>query len=110
MAYRFGDVLLARVPFSDGSGVKKRPVLVVHDLGDADLLVVPVTSHPPRATEDLVLGDWAAAGLRLPSTVRLGKLATLAKDAVVRSLGRLNAGDEASARVILERFFAAMLQ
>ena len=39
MAYRFGDVLLAHVPFSDGSGVE-RPVLVVHDLGDADRVVL----------------------------------------------------------------------
>jgi hypothetical protein len=44
-AFAFGDLLLALLIFSDGRGSKKRPVLVVYDFGDADLLVVPVTSH-----------------------------------------------------------------
>lgn len=110
MAYRFGEILLAQVPFSDGSGVKKRPVLVLHDLGDADLLVVPVTSRPPRGVEDLELEDWATAGLRLPSTARLSKLTTLAKDAVIRSMGSLGVSDESNARAVLNRFFAAVLQ
>ena len=44
--FAFGDLLLALLIFSDGQGSKKRPVLVVYDFGDADLLVVPVTSHP----------------------------------------------------------------
>ena len=39
-----GNVLLVPVMFSNGSGEKKRPVVVVYDSGDADLLVAPVTS------------------------------------------------------------------
>jgi hypothetical protein len=110
VAYCLGEVLLARVPFPDGSGVKKRPVLVVHDPGDADVLVVPVTSHPPRTAEDLALNDWAGAGLRLPSTARLSKLATLGKATIFRPMGRLISSDERNARAILERFFATVLR
>jgi len=29
--------------FRDGQGAKRRPVLLVRDFGDADLLVVPIT-------------------------------------------------------------------
>jgi hypothetical protein len=47
-AYSRGDVLFAWLVFSDGQGTKRRPVLVVQDFGDDDLLVVPVTSHPPE--------------------------------------------------------------
>ena len=36
----FGDVLLARLPFPDGVGFKLWPVLVIHEHGDGDLLVV----------------------------------------------------------------------
>jgi mRNA interferase MazF len=74
-----GDVLLAFLVFSDRQGSKRRPVLVVHDFGDTDLLVVPVTSHPARVATDLVLSDWKVAGLKLPSTVRVEKLATIEK-------------------------------
>jgi len=110
VAYQFGEVLLATVPFSDGSGLKKRPILVVHDLGDADLLVVPVTSHPPRSAEDVVVNDWSGAGLRLPSTARMAKLATLAKTSVARPMGRLAPGDEHNLRGVLSRFFATVLR
>jgi len=56
--YSQGDVLLAFLVFSGGQGTKRRPVLVVHDFGDADLLVIPVTSHPARVPTDVVLLDW----------------------------------------------------
>jgi mRNA interferase MazF len=109
VAYQFGDILLATLTFPDGSGVKKRPVLVVHDLGDADLLVVPVTSHPPRSGEDVPLADWKAAGLRLPSTVRIVKLTTLGKSMIVRPMGKLNGGDLRLSRERLSRFFRSVL-
>jgi mRNA interferase MazF len=88
-----GEVLLAFLPFSDGLGGKRRPVLVVHDFGDADLLVVPVTSHPARLAADVILTDWKGAGLRIPSTVRVGKLATIEKSCIVRKLGALPPDD-----------------
>jgi len=108
VAFQFGDVLLATLVFSDASGAKKRPVLVVHDGGDADLLVLPVTSHPPRTAEDVSLVAWQAAGLRLPSTARTAKLATVAKSMVARSLGRITAEDERRVREGLRSFLAAL--
>src|SRR5436309_11694126 len=59
-----GDVLLAWLMFSDGQGTKRRPVLVVQNFGDDDLLVVPITSQPARVTADLVLHEWQRAGLK----------------------------------------------
>jgi mRNA interferase MazF len=84
-----GEVLLAWLVFSDGQGAKRRPVLVVHDFGDDDLLVVPITSQRARTAADLVLTDWKNAGLQLPSTVRIEKLATIEKSCVARKLGAL---------------------
>ena len=69
-----GEVLLAWLVFSDGQGAKRRPVLVVQDFGDDDLLVVPITSQRARTATDLLLADWQGAGLKLPSTVRSEKL------------------------------------
>lgn len=108
MAYRFGDVLLVPIVFSEGSQAKRRPVLVVRDTGDIDLLVVPITSHPPRGAEDVTLHEWRAAGLRLPSTARMSKLATVAKATVIRKLGQLADRDARQTREALRRFFEAI--
>jgi mRNA interferase MazF len=88
-AHKQGEVLLAWLVFSDGQGTKRRPVLVVHDFGDDDLLVAPITSQHPRTTADLALSNWQSAGLKLPSTVRVEKLATISKSCVARKLGAL---------------------
>ena len=105
MPYFFGDVLLVPLPFSDGTDVKRRPILVVFDAGDADLLVVPITSHAARSAEDARLEEWQAAGLRLPSAARMAKFATVAKTTVLRRLGRLSESDRAQARQRLRSFF-----
>jgi mRNA-degrading endonuclease toxin of MazEF toxin-antitoxin module len=92
-AFSQGDVLLALLVFSDSQGSKRRPVLVVHDFGDSDLLVVPITSHAARTQTDVFLNDWKSAGLKLPSTVRTEKFGTVAKSCVVKNLGTLPAND-----------------
>jgi len=104
-----GDVLLAWLVFSDGQGSKRRPVLVVHDFGDDDLLVLPVTSQPARVIADVVHSDWRSAGLKLPSTVRVEKLATIEKSGVARKLGALVPSDLARVRQTLAALFKQIL-
>jgi mRNA interferase MazF len=70
MTIRPGDFWVADIPFTDGSASKKRPVLVLWLDGD-DVVVAAVTSAAPRTPTDVLLGDWRASGLRVPSTVRL---------------------------------------
>ena len=108
-AHTQGDVLLAWLMFSGGQGTKRRPVLVVHDFGDDDLLVTPVTSHPARVGTDVILADWAGAGLKLPSTARAEKLATIEKSCVVRKLGALSPADLVSCRKALAVVFQRIL-
>ena len=105
-----GEVLLAWLIFSDGQGQKRRPVLVVHDAGDDDLLVLPITSQPARVNADLVLSDWRGAGLKLPSTVRVEKLATIAKSGVARKLGALPPNELARVRQTLAVLFKQILR
>ena len=104
-----GEVLLAWLAFSDGLETKRRPVLVVQDFGDDDLLVVPITSQPARGPADVVLADWQRAGLRLPSTVRVEKLATIEKSCVARKLGVLPHNELARVRVALTALFKQIL-
>ena len=104
-AHNQGEVLLAWLVFSDGQGTKRRPVLVVRDFGDSDLLVVPITSQRARVATDLILPDWKSAGLKLPSTVRVEKLATIEKSCVARKLGVLSSAELVRVREMLTGVF-----
>ncbi len=70
-----GTVVVAS--FSGAVGIKRRPMLVVStDLYHAerpDVILVVITSQTIKANAktDYVLQDWAAAGLRQPSAVRV---------------------------------------
>ena len=109
MSFSPGDVVLVPVVFSGGSGHKKRPVVIVYDSGDADLLVAPVTSQAARSARDLPVVSWQRAGLRLPSIVRLEKLATVEKPTVLRKMGRLAPEDWEKVKTVLRQFFTDIL-
>jgi mRNA interferase MazF len=68
--YRSGEVVLLTLPFTGGAGRKRRPAVVLLDMGDADIIVVPVTSQAARSSFDVPLLDWRQAGLHLASIVR----------------------------------------
>ena len=99
--YAPGEILLAALVFTSQTGAKKRPVVVIRDGGDDDVLVAPVSSQAVRVTYDVLLNDWQKAGLRLPSVVRVEKLATIEKATVLRSLGRAGAEDWARVKASL---------
>jgi mRNA interferase MazF len=109
-AHNQGEVLLAWLVFSDGQGAKRRPVLVVHDFGDDDLLVVPITSQHASVVTDLILLDWKSAGLKLPSTVRVEKLATIEKSCVARKLGVLPSAELVRVKETLAAVFKQILE
>ena len=109
-AHNQGEVLLAWLVFSGGQGAKRRPVLVAHDFGDDDLLVAPITSQRARTAADLVLTDWKSAGLQLPSTVRVEKLATIGKSCVARKLGALPSAELVQVKETLAVIFKQILK
>jgi mRNA-degrading endonuclease toxin of MazEF toxin-antitoxin module len=92
-SYDFGIVVLVNFPQSGTTIRKQRPGIVVLDIGDADLVIAPVTSKSRSQAGDCRLDDLAGTGLIRPSCVRLAKVATLLKADLVRALGRLSPGD-----------------
>jgi mRNA interferase MazF len=105
MALRFGDIVLVEVPFHQIQGSKVRPAAVVLDAGDEDFVAAPITSRPGLAEFDIPLQDWRSAGLNVPLTVRIHKVAVLSKANVRRTVGRLTAPDLASVQGKLCRAF-----
>jgi mRNA interferase MazF len=92
-SYEFGDVVLVRFPQSGTTARKQRPGIIVLDIGDADLVIAPVTSKVRSQLGDIRLADLLGTGLIRPSWLRLAKAATLLKSDVVRPLGRLSPPD-----------------
>jgi mRNA interferase MazF len=102
-SYAAGDVVLLEFPFTDTSGSKRRPALVLLDTGDDDIVVARVTGQLTATPEDVVLDEWQQAGLLLPSVVRLHKVATLQRRLVDKRLGRLTPGDWSRAISVLRQ-------
>ena len=92
MTIRPGDLWLASVPYTDGSGAKIRPVLILW-LDGQDAIVATVTSAAPRTSTDILLNDWQAGGLRLPSTLRLSRLMCLHQALLHTSMGHISNKD-----------------
>ena len=94
-SYDRGDVVLATLPFSDLTGIKQRPAVVVSaPHPSVDLLLLPLTSQLEHLQlGEFALADWKAAGLLFPSAVKRG-LFTLDNARINRRFGRLAPADQ----------------
>jgi mRNA interferase MazF len=50
---------------------------VINDFGDGDMIVCRITSQIYETKNDVFIEKWKDFGLRLPSVIRIHKLATL---------------------------------
>jgi mRNA interferase MazF len=86
---RKGDILLIPFPFTDLTGQKNRPALVLVTT-NTDVTVAFITSQIKwQEDHDLKLEPSAENGLKRTSLVRLSKLATIAKELAIGKLGNL---------------------
>ena len=85
------DVVLVRYPFSDLTGTKIRPAIVVHAPHvSQDVIVVPLTSRTGRlSVGEFVLADWRGAGLHVPTAAKRG-LYTVHPSLIVKRVGALD--------------------
>jgi len=76
MAHSFGDVVLVPFPFTDQSGTKKRPAVIVssrsYHARRRDLIIMAITSQvrSPLAFAEALVTDWQVAGLIKPSVLK----------------------------------------
>lgn len=88
-----GDIVSVDFPFTDLTGKKKRPALVLAlDGVDATLAFVTTQLHQAQPP-DVVLTPSRLNGLKLPSLVRTSKLATLNQRLIHGKLGELTAAE-----------------
>lgn len=92
-----GKLVLARLPQADGQA-KSRPALVLRQMppfGDVLLCGISSQLHQAVAGFDEVIGpgdpDFAGAGLRVSSLIRLGYLLVVPRNQVSGTLGSISA-------------------
>jgi mRNA interferase MazF len=109
-AFERGDVVLVRFVFSDESGAKLRPAVVVsgyrYNKARQEVIVAAITSNVGRRLfGDRLVEDWRAAGLLLPSLVT-GILRTIKRAMIDRRLGSLPKSELAAVGSQLRRSLA----
>lgn len=84
-----GEVVVIPFPFSDLSGSKRRPALVLADLPGDDLLLCQITSQPSRDVHAVPLQttDFIHGSLPVNSFIRPLRLFTADRSMVIRSAG-----------------------
>lgn len=87
-----GDVVLLHFPFSDLSGSKLRPAVVLANVGNGDFVAGQVTSNRSADAIELTAGSFTAGSLRTVSYARPGKLFTANIKVVSKYVGRLTDG------------------
>lgn len=105
MAHSFGDVVLVPFPFTDQSGAKKRPAVIVssnnYNASRRDLIIMAITSQvrQPLGFGEALVADWQASGLIKPSVLK-PVFTTIDPGLVVRTLGKLSTTDLQTLREI----------
>jgi len=93
-SFKQGDILLTEVKFSDGSGIKKRPVLVIsndkYNSVRDEIIFLAITSNTKRILPgDFIVKDWQSAGLLKESMIS-AITQTISKKLLIKKLGALN--------------------
>jgi mRNA interferase MazF len=92
-----GDVVLTKFPYSNLSGHKLRPAVIVSPgfIGQ-EVIAIPVSTvlrgaaiAPYDIQFDATNAEFSQSGLRFPSALRADKLVTLDESLLLRRLGKL---------------------
>jgi len=85
-----GDIILIPFPFTDLTGSKNRPALVL-SVSELDVTVTFISTQIQWKEEtDILLQPNPKNGLKKESLIRLSKIATIDKDLVFGRLGRID--------------------
>jgi mRNA interferase MazF len=88
-----GDIVLISFPFTDLTGSKLRPAIVLA-ASQLDVTVAFITTQFKWREEfDVLMNPTPSNGLKMDSLIRLSKIATLDKDLVEGKFGNASEAD-----------------
>ncbi len=91
--YKRGDIIVIDFGFSEGTGSKKRPALIIssdnYHRGRQEVIIVAITGNIERVlVGDTKIDKWKEAGLIYPSLVT-GIIRTIKDSMIINKLGTL---------------------
>jgi mRNA interferase MazF len=85
-----GDIILIPFPFTDLTGNKLRPALILAQT-NIDLTVAFITTQLQwQEPTDILLQPGASNGIKKASVVRISKIATIDKQLAIGKIGAIN--------------------
>jgi len=92
--YCRGEVVLVRYPFSDLSGAKIRPAVIINAPHiSQDVFILPLTSKTKALlVGEFVLNDWSKSGLNVETAVKRG-IYTVHQNLIIQRVGKLTDTD-----------------
>jgi len=86
-----GDVVVIPFPFSNLTGAKRRPAVVIADLQEDDLILCQITSKKVRDEYSITIfeDDFKEGSLKQESNVRPNKIFTADKNIILYKIGSL---------------------
>lgn len=91
-----GDIVVVPFPFSDLSGFKQRPVLIlsneIYNGKSDDIVTCGITTHMKNSAYSLVLenSDLKEGAIPATSRIRVDKLFTLEKGIIRKKIAKVN--------------------
>ena len=88
-----GKIVLIPFPFTDLTATKLRPALVLYE-GEKDVVVAFISSRTDKPKPvDITINEknteFKQTGLKLTSTIKLDKVATISKDLIIGEIGEI---------------------
>ena len=103
----FGAIVLTDFPFTDLTAAKRRPASVISADNDrrTDVIVAYITSIPRNYPDAMAITPTRATGLKVASSVRFDKIATINKEIIAGRIGNADSGWLSEASKVFFRVF-----
>jgi len=86
-----GDVVVIPFPYSDLSGNKRRPALVLADLPGDDIILCQITSQHTKDAYSITIqgADFISGSLPVSSNIRPTRIFTTDENIIIRKAGKI---------------------
>ena len=102
-----GDIVVIPFPFSDLSGSKKRPALVLADLHGDDIILCQITSQQTKDKYAIAIqdSDFKTSKLTTPSNIRPNRIFTADKNIIIKKAASL---DKAAFNSVIQKVISIL--
>lgn len=107
-AYKKGDIILVRFPFTHAGEFKVRPALVIRDQDNEDLSLLPISTKIKLHRNDIIIQGKNYKSIPLPveSVIRLSKMTTIHGELALKKITELKTSFFKEVQLALFRYLA----